>query len=379
MYVNLNSKPVFLMHLFFFICAVIVFYFQNYITYMGFHNITFPDGSTLLKATQKFIGGERSIFEQRAAWLPPIIYSVPMYILGTYGVLIFNHLLMYSFYRVKIYDDVNIFFLLFFSLFYWLSSFLPNKEIPILFLTGLFIVNIYHERLFFALLVAIIAFLVRDGHGVFLILFILMLLIKFPIRLALILLFLVAFSIDSYLTEIADITHIFMLQRTAGIIENLRGEYLPYIIRIFGNITNLGSRSILYESNFFNILGFGYYLAGFGIFIAFLLSLYDLLIRYKKNKRFDNILAGFFMFSVLMFSVSPLVQSRYLIPIAFVYLTNSSTIRSSKKIFYYFLFFSVLFLMVLRIGYIFTIELPKIGSFYLDAKQIFYEGKLLEE
>jgi hypothetical protein len=375
--VALNSKTMFLVSLFFFIFAVFIFYFQNYIASIGIHNFVFPDGFTIFKAVQEFIEGKRDILSQRAAWLMPLFYSLPTMILGSFGVILFNHILFYIFFRLQTCNKMNIVFLIFFSLFYWLSAFMPNKEIPILIFTAVYLNLLYKKKFLYAFFIAILTTLIRDGHGVFLILFTLMLLVKFPIRLAIVLIFVFAYSIDSYLNEIADATNIFALTRTIDIVDSLQKEILPYVVRIFGNITNLGSRSIIFEPTHMNIIGLGFYLAGFGIFFAFLFSVYDLLIKYKKNMYFDNVLAGFFILSVLVFSISPLVQPRYLIPIAFLYLINSTSVNSNKKYFVILLIVTVITLLMLRVIYLNTIGLPKTESFFLDDGQIFYEGKLI--
>lgn len=378
MNINLYSKPIFLLYLFVFILMILLFYFQTNLENLGFHNLVFTDGYTHSKAVREFINGQRNIFEQRSAWFMPLIYSIPSYLLGTVGVLIFNNLIIYFFYKINLKHKINILTLLFFTPFYFFSSFLPNKENPVLFLVGLYLLFIYKKKYFLSFIVAVITFSIRDGQGMLLIIMTLLIIIKFPMRLALVMAFSFSIFIDSFLREIADITKIFVLQRTLGIIDNLNGEYLSYPVRIFATVTNLGSRSIIYQNDHISLTGLSFYLAGIGIFIAFILALYEIVIEYNKNSFFQNFTAILFLFSVILFSISPLIQPRYIIPMAFLYLIYNERLKNKNRILITTIG-GLIFLILLRIIYLLTIGLPETDSFFLDYNYIFYGGELLNE
>ena len=378
MNINLYSKPIFILYLIVFILMILLFYFQTNLENLGFHNLVFTDGYTHSKAVREFINGQRNIFEQRSAWLMPLIYSIPSYLLGSVGVLIFNNLLIYFFYKINLKHKINILTLFFFTPFYFFSSFLPNKENPVLFLVGLYLLFIYKEKYFLSFIVAVITFSIRDGQGILLIIMTLLIIIKFPMRLALVMAFSFAIFIDSFLREIADVTKIFVLQRTIGIIDNLNGEYLSYPVRIFATFTNLGSRSIVYQNDYISLTGLSFYLAGIGIFIAFILALYEIVIEYNKNSFFQNFTAILFLFSVILFSISPLIQPRYIIPMAFLYLIYNERLKNKNRILITTIG-GLIFLILLRVIYLFTIGLPETDSFFLDYDYIFYGGELLNE
>jgi len=362
------------------ICAllIILFYNQNYFLELYFKNIVYSDGVGYLQLIKDVsIENTRSLLDMKAAWLLVIIYFLPVFLFGTLGAILLNSYLLYKSFQMNIYKEIHIIYIFLFVPFFLISSLLPNKEILTLFFSLLYVKAIYDRKYFIAFLIGFTVFFIRDGQGILLILTSLILLFRIPFRLGLILFLVIAIFIDSFLKDIADFTQFFPLQRVLWILESLDVTYLPYLMRVFGNIMNLSSRVPIFDFNFIYVTGWTLYLSGLGVLMAFLTSLYTLVIKFNKNDYFNNFLSGFYLFSILLFSISPLIQPRYLIPIALLYLINST--RLKKNIYILFLI-SFSMSLLLKLTYIFGgFELPLVDGFTMNYNDIFYGGYFLND
>lgn len=376
--VNSFKKSYLLINLLLCILSIMIFYNQNYFTELYFKNIIFSDGIGYLQLIRDvLIYNTKSIFDIKAAWLLLIIYFLPVFVFGTLGAILLNSYLLYKSFQLNVNKEFNFIYILLFIPFFLISSLLPNKEILTLFFSILYIKFIYDRNFFIALIIGLIVFLIRDGQGILLILTSVILFLKIPIRFGLLLLLIVSICIDYFLKDIASYTQFFALQRVLWIIESLNVTYFPYLIRVFGNLMNLGSRVPIFDFDFIYVTGWTLYLSGIGILMAFLSSFYALFIKFKVNDYFNNFLSGFYIFSILLFSISPLIQPRYLIPIALIYLINNT--RFKKNI--YFLFFiAFTLLFTLKLVYIIgDFQLPQIDGFNTHYNDIFYGGFFLND
>lgn len=362
-----------------FMVSIFIFYFQQYISLIGINNIVFVDGRNYIGMIKDLLHKDLKLSDLLSSWLMYGIYIIPAYFLGTLGVIIFNHVILYFSYKNILFNKIHIITFCLFMPFFFIVSFLPNKENLVLFLSFIFVVLIYKELFFFAFLTALWSLFVRDGHGAYLLLFTIMIVIKFPYRIGILLIFLGGTIVDFYLKEIIDMLDLFILNRIMYVIESTEATIVSYPLRIFANISNLASRVFIFDGTSLSLTGIGLYLAGLGIFMATILAVYNLFLNYNKNDIFENRLAVMFLLSILIFSVSPLIQPRYLIPLALIYLVTSPSINEYKnKKLFYLLIISFIFSTVLRITYTFSIGLPDGGKFNLEYENIFYEGVLLD-
>ena len=357
--------------------ALVVFYYQYFFYNLGVINIVFVDGSAYIKAIAELISGERLLVEQKASWLVYVLYYGPVSLLGAVGAIILNYTLLVYYFHHSFIRKTDAIFLVLFLPFFLVSAYLPNKEILVLIATLLFTVCISNKKYFAALFVGAICFLVRDGYGVLLVLTAAILIVSLPLRFTLLITLIAATSVDFFLQEIADLTKIFALQRTIWILEAREIAFSIYPLRLFGTLTNLGARVPIFDFKVLSITSLTLFLSGIGVFMAFLSSIGVVLFRWRVVDDLTRKLSFFYIFTAIFISVSPLIQPRYLIPVALIYLTYmSNSWRDKQKLLNLFVV-STAFLLSLRFIYFITIGLPDMpAGIDLDDSGIYYKGKI---
>ena len=357
--------------------ASVVFYLQPTLNSLGIANVVFVDGSTYIKIIAELISGERVLLEHKASWLVFFLYYAPVLMLGAIGAMILNYILLVCYFQHSFIGKTNNIFLALFLPFFLVSAYLPNKEILVLVATLLFTVCISNKKYFAALLVGAICFLVRDGHGVLLVLTAAILMVSLPLRFTLLVTLLAATALDFFLQEIADLTKIFALQRTIWILEAREIAFSIYPLRLFGTLTNLGARVPVFDFKVLSITSLTLFLSGIGIFMAFLSSISVVLFRWRVVDDVTRKISFFYIFTAIFISVSPLIQPRYLIPVALIYLTYTSNSLKNKQKLLNLLVVSTVFVLSLRFIYFITIGLPDMpAGIDLDDSGIYYKGKL---
>ena len=170
---------------------------------------------------------------------------------------------------------------------------------------------------------------------------------------------------DYFLTYIAAYTGLFIFERTLGFFISNDEAYQSYIIRVFGNLTNLGSRYVLFtDTGKLSLTGLSYMLAGGGVLSAAYISLKSVY-NFKSFERatFLSVVSYSYIVVILLFSISPLIQPRYLIPLAFLVLSvyiRGKSVQSTL----FLLGGAYLFLNLLRSAYIFSgIGLPEVENY----------------
>ncbi|WP_027849709.1 hypothetical protein [Marinospirillum minutulum] len=347
----------FLVFIVFVVLYIVVIYFEEFFT-----NNVFVDGVNWYFIVKDLSFGLISYEEIRSSWLLFFIYEL-LYDELLVLTFLFNSLfVVFSFRILRIHLVVAFLFLPFFII----NLPLPSKDILVLLFFCSYIFFLSKREHFKCVLVSLAVLFVRDAAGVFLFMFVFVSYFNVSLRFLVIFLFFLAALFSQYIHEIHEITGWFFLERTLYFfVANEDMHINGYFIRVIGNISNFISRMVFFsESNRFSLTGLSLYFSGLGIFTSFLASLNVLFLKKNTNTLFLNEVAGLFLLVVFAFSISPIIQPRYLIPFSMVFLSfyiYSFGFRYSLKFF----FLSVFFGLFLRLVYLYIdIDLPVLSDFW---------------
>lgn len=357
------SFPVRTILLFLFFASVAIFYYlsANGLNFLGFGNLVFVDGftwQTIIDETMR--GGLEGLTDIRSSWLIFLIYYPFLLIHKPIFVILLNSFLLSISANLCRFRLACI-PLIFATPFFILNSLLPNKEVLSLLLAILFFSALSKNNLNLALFIAITQVFVRDGVGyAFVLVVILYRLNLLNKSIIVINLFFLALM-DSYLNEIQLYFELFVFERTLGFYESEGLDWSPYYIRIFGNITNLISRVPIFTiDGWLSITGFSLFLAGFSILSASVISLISITGKRAVGSS-QSMLSCAFIIIISVTSISPLVQPRYMIPVALGYLFSCNIF---DKINYYLIAVALAALFSLRLIYYFMNSLPEATNFW---------------
>lgn len=349
----------------FVVLGVCVYFSQFHLNSLGFTNIIFVDGVTWLDLSYDLLSGSESFLDIRSSWLLFVLFCPMIFFFGSVGAVFLNSLLLGFVFKSTRLDQLLVYFLFF--LFFFLSLLLPGKEVVSLFLTCFFLRFVSSGKFVFAVFFAFLQFLVRDGSG--LIFFVFLFFIRFCLLrrvYVFLLVFLVVF-VDYYLADIQKVLGLFLFERTMGFFDD--GAWQPYLVRVFANATNLGARfTLITEEGYFSVTGLSLFLAGLGVTSAVFSAVY-FVCKGEKKERVLTFEAYFMVFALLLSSISPLIQPRYLIPFSFCYLLCFGKKEGLYKL-SGLVFFSMLFLLFLRSYYSFTVGLPSVENFGLEFRYL---------
>ena len=220
-----------------------------------------------------------------------------------------------------------------------ISSLLPNKDIFLLPFLLLFYKLVPSSltafepraksflRNIILIILAFLAFFIRDGAGVMLLTFVFSYPFsrRYPI-ISILSMFFLSWIVSHLIMESALFQNLYAVERTA----NRDIVYYSYPIRVLANATNYPFRIPLVSSDgLVSISAFAYTLSGFGILILNLLSVRTMLSWIVPGSLRRSLLAPpssslyfkasvFYLYTLLFFSVSPVIQPRYLIDTAIV-------------------------------------------------------------
>lgn len=315
-----SSLHVLILCLFFTSLAVFYYLSASALNYLGFGNLVFVDGVTWLNFIDETMkDGLGGLIDIRSSWFlfllyyPFIVFCKPIF------VIILNSFLLAK--SASLCEIRVAYFPFILAIpFFVVNSLLPNKELLSLLLSVLFFSALIENKMSTLLMTSLFQMLVRDGVGYAFILVLILHYLKLLNKTIIVIIFLVLILIDKYLIEIQSYFELFVFQRTIGFYDSEGVEWSSFYIRIFANITNLISRvPVLTTEGLVSVTGVSLLLAGFSIFIAALLSLISISSSKVKNNS-QIILSYAFIIIMLTTSISPLIQPRYMIPVAIGYL-----------------------------------------------------------
>jgi hypothetical protein len=347
------------------ISLLLILYFIFLFLFPGeFTNTVFVDGVTWLQFIQSILSGDVDIYEIRSSHGMILFYAVVYYLGGVFSIFLINVLIIeYSI--TKYMPSLLILFLI--LPFYLINSFLPSKDILVLFLLIFYSSFVIKRQYLFAIMIALLSFAIRDAFGILLIALTFIFYFRLNTRIIL-LCILVSAAFSGFILEfLYQKTHLFVFERTLGFFHD--GDlYQNYFIRLFANATNLISRVEFWsDSNSFSMTGLALYLSGGLVFISLLISVLAIL-NFKSKKLYPGKLkiVSFICLSAwFVFSISPLIQPRYLIPFSFlviVFFMQSQ--KQNKKLIYLYLLTTFIFSIVLRLVYlIFNIPVAALENF----------------
>ncbi|MDD8900901.1 hypothetical protein LAY34_21850, partial [Escherichia coli] len=127
-----------------------------------------------------------------------------------------------------------------------------------------------------------------------------------------ILLIIIATLIASLISDVLPnyANDFFLFQRVIDIANEYNSS--SYILRIFGNVTNFSSRNpLITDKSTLNITFMCYTITGVTILSTFLLSIKAIRSNYKSDVR----ISFCYFLITIAFSISPLIQARYMAPL----------------------------------------------------------------
>lgn len=294
-----------------FLYILFAFFINTYFT-----NFIFVDGEIWYDFIISIIKGEHSFFSVRSSSGFILFYMTLFWVGGFWLVLASNICITYFIYnKSNIEKTIYLFFP-----FLFLSALVPSKDILVLPVLYFFIISIKDNKVIIGLALTLLAFLIRDGLGMALLIFLIANRLKFNQIYLIILSFISAIILDFFLVKIANITNLFVFERTLKFFNDNNTEMLPYLVRVFGNITNLTSRIIfLSETGKTSLTGISLFFCGIGIIYGTIVSFKNiiLLLKEKKLEETTKIASYLHLFIICAFSFSPIIQPRYLITSAF--------------------------------------------------------------
>lgn len=201
---------------------------------------------------------------------------------------------------------------------------LPSKDIlvALLFVSA---INLYTTKkpfyLSVALLISASIYFVRDGFGIILFVALFSSAIGERLKLSRPLIVSVIAIVSSLFWTLFEslFEGSFIYARAIGVAEqgsNLEVDSLPtvtsYLIRLFGTATNLAFRPIFFDTNGqLNILSIAYWISG----LTLLYAVYCCLRALKSKSPLEISLGTIGVICLLLLSITPYVQPRYLLPI----------------------------------------------------------------
>lgn len=215
----------------------------------------------------------------------------------------------------------------------------PNKEIPLLFLTLLFVRNvIFHERWWFVScsLVAVCIFLFRDGYGALLLIMVLILWLFNRSFRPFLIVSLVALPVMMIVSNVVT-SFIPFLARNRMAIETINAaadsgliklgssasganpvlEIVMLFLRTIYNLLTMAFfPQFLTTDGAFYVLGIGYWVYGVSILSAVISCILLLIKRWHSNyTNIDSKISCIVLYCTIALSISIFIQPRYLMPI----------------------------------------------------------------
>ena len=338
-----------------------LYYLLAFIFASSFTNNVFVDGVNYLELISMLSSGLESFGDLRSSQLLFYIYYVlyPYFFL----ILLFNLVIVsvaFSF------SNTSLLVFIIYAPFFVLSSILPSKDILVFGLLVVYMLILFRGYIFSSVIVSIFTFFVRDAMGLVMLMFIGIVWLRLDIRKLLFVLFFVVLVSSLYLYELLAITNSFMLERTLGYFQANGLEINNYLIRLIGNVTNLSSRAVFVSvQGYLSFTGIVLFLSGIGVFSAFLISTYVIFFRVSLISTPLYLSASLYLLILVLFSASPLVQPRYLIPVSFLVLSSYWYRCSDKLDFYLILFLSFTVSLLLMCVYAFSgYGLPEVTEFW---------------
>lgn len=302
------------------VLLLIQFFSSNLLGAMS--NLFVPDGITLATSFHEYWRGALSLEQVQGGWALHYIYW-PVNIVGPIAFSVVNIGLLAiaaRFFPLGIRPVL----ILFLFPYFLLALALPSKDISVLALSSLLVLAAVHDRLLLMLLISVSAFLFRDGAGVIFAVFTIAwwFLRERP---AMVLPAVIAMAV--FVTAVDRVAQmlfgdLFIYARNLAVYSSVSDqarldvmEQYGVPLRVFANLTNLVLRpSVLDEDGGVAVIGVAYFISGFSLLCAAIVSLIALL-KPQKSKlvRAVTIL---FTVSVLVVSLSPMIQPRYLLPSA---------------------------------------------------------------
>lgn len=240
--------------------------------------------------------------------------------------------------------------------YYIVSISLPSKDILILTITIIFLNFITTKRWLPAALTALISYVFRDGSTLVMLgnLIVLWLMTFRPLSPRLILVStLVLASLSStilldYGSELWIVSR--NLNQALTTPHNLEyGSPVDYLIRLFGNATNLAFRpSINDNTHGVAVLGVSYFISGISMLVCLMYAIKTIVVaplRVNQQNQTLVILSLFFLISLLIISLNPLVQPRYGLPFGTALLGYLITSNNTKTMVTYYAIATLLVLI----------------------------------
>jgi|GEM_PF-5396044 len=256
-------------------------------------------------------------------------YSVPLLIDITMVYVVNLIVINYIVLSQRFNDGIRLSYILYFFVpYFWLSFALPSKDIMVLLLTYFIIRNMLANRYLIAIFVSVLCIFVRDGYGVVATGFVFLywfldyygLNKKYAVPVCLLVVALLV-SVSDYLVR-----EFYFVARNLNVAREVSNysitsdinSYLSYVIRVFGNLTNLAFRPQFYNLHGgIDVLSTFYWLSGVSLLLMYVLSVYYFL--FKKLSAYLEISVVFMLVMLIMISFNPMIQPRYLFSTAIVW------------------------------------------------------------
>ncbi len=362
-----------------FLLSLVIPCIQLHIEYMGYFGI----GGVFVNDTNSYWTNLKSFSidgggGKYTSILGVLILFYPVLFLGSIYCLLTNVFLLLAsfilFYKTlnqfgyKLSEDkfLTILFLVYFNFYIWGILFYPNKEIPLIFLTNLFIFLLINKKYFLNFLLIILIFFFRDAYS-FICLISLVLFLVFnkyykenPFKFILFtVLFMMFFSLKALSQYGLLNNYQYVIDRNLDLenVDKLAFNFpyfIQYLISLFNNAFGYSMRAQFYEHQFrFYFHGFG--LWQFATTLALGIISWLKILKNKKYSKLFNI--PFFLFlSLILLASGSYPQPRYMFPfifwLAFGICINFSIINVFK------LYFFILIVSLLISIFIFPLQVP---------------------
>ncbi|EOX4283936.1 hypothetical protein ACPF4P_003223 [Vibrio cholerae] len=376
-YINERGVVIIFTALFFSILTYVIQFHVDILGYMGMSGLFIPDTlsmqSSIMRAVNFGIDGSyRTI-------IGVLYLYYPSYWLGHYYCYIVNMSMLWMsvFFFLKTLQVIKlplskqdlsiVLFSVFFN-FYIIGAFLhPNKEIPLILLTNIFIYKLVsNSKLFSLLSIIFIVFLFRDAYAIILLAtlffirtrFVFSLLCRNPLVIFIVIVVFISFFDLKYISSLGVLREYnYILERNSDIsvgessLVSLIPSQLRYFVKVWNNLFGSALRPQPLDLNGrLNFIGLG--LWQFGVLLFFgSISLFGILCR-KSNFDYLNIISIAFFICALFVSFGSLTQARYLMP--YMFWLSMGTIHFFRKdiliILFFILLICVFFMYVLGFG-----------------------------
>ncbi len=296
-----------------------------------FSNLFLGDGVSLSDALRDVVQGRVSIFDVGPSKLLFLIYYFPYFFAGNCGVFILNIFITIIFFTR--FDST----LLFKFPFLLLSLSLPSKDFLVFILTFEWAFFLFRKFYFRALLMLLLMYFVRDGAFFVELLCSLVILVaslhlqywRFFVFIIFVLSWLIFLNSLDLLSIFSVFNRSLQAFHTSSRLSCC--SVVDFSIRILGNATNLALRQVFFDVNGgISLLAVSFFVSGIFVMQALVLALKIIL---TKNSLWIAIFGTITLLtSLAIISINPLVQPRYLIPYAgvFLFMTDSVYSRSEK-------------------------------------------------